>query len=153
MDPIEKCGVIIKCFRERLKEICCAHHVRNAAECIALKSNGRIRANGVRATRKAPVCHIVLHDLNHVAGSMGNAGDLIEGNAVPIAYKAHSAGGHVIEHIRHCRRAAAHQNGVGGQLTIDMGFTGSTRAKLHQVIVFLNERDKAEQIVQLFFFR
>ena len=34
-----------------------------------------------------------------------------------------------------------------------MRFTGSTRSKFYQVIVFLNEGNKAEQIMELLFFR
>ena len=42
MNSIKEGGVIIKRFREWLKQVCGAHHIRNTSECVSFKSDGGI---------------------------------------------------------------------------------------------------------------
>ena len=148
VDSIKKRRIVIECFRKRFKQIGRTNHIGHASEGISLKCNGCIGTDRICTACKTAVRHIVLHNLNHIARSLGNTCNLIKCNAIPVAHKAHSAGGHIIEHIGHGSRTATHQDRVGGKLTIGMGLTGATGAKFHQVIVLLDKWHETQQIVQ-----
>ena len=150
MNSIKECRVVIKCLGEGFKQIGGTHHIRNATESVAFKCNGCIGTNGIRASCEAAVCHIVLHNLHHITGCLGNTRHLIKCDAIPVANKAYTAGCHIVEHIGYSGSATTHQDRIGGKFTIGMRLAGATGAKFNQVIVFLNKRHKAQQIMQLF---
>jgi hypothetical protein len=99
VDPVEERGVVVERLREGLEQVRRSHHVCDAPEGVALKGDGGIGADGVSASGKTAVGHVVLHDLNHVTGGLSDACYLVKGDAVPIADQTNSARCHVIEHI------------------------------------------------------
>ena len=150
MDPVKERGVVVKCIREGLKQIGGSHHICNASEGISLESDGSVGADGIGTSCKTTIGHIVLHDLNHVTGCLGNTCNFIKSDTIPVAHKSDSVRSHVIEHIGNRCGTAAHQNGIRRKLAVHMGLARAAGTKLDQVIVLLDEGNKTKQIMQLF---
>ena len=153
MNSVEESRVIIKCFRERFEQIRGAHHICNAPECITLKGNRSIRTDRIRTSCETTISHIVLHDLDHIARCLCNTSNFIKRNTIPVAYKAYSTRRHVVERIGNRGRTTTHQDRIRGKFAVCMRFTGTSGSKLNQIIIFLDERHKAKQVMQFFLLR
>ena len=89
--------------------------------------------------------HVALHDVHAVLLVEGDAGDFVEADHVVLADQAALAGRIVHEHLGDGRLAAGDQVGIRRNLLEEMALAGSTRAKLDEVVVALDERDHAEE--------
>ena len=153
MNSVEESRVIIKCFRERFEQIRGAHHICNTSKRISFESDGGVGADGIRAPCETTIGHIVLHNLNHVTRCLGNTSHFIKCDTIPVAYKANSTRSHIVEHVGNRSRTTTHQDRIRGKFAVCMRFTGASGSKLNQIIIFLDERHKAKQVMQFFFLR
>src|SRR5215469_3691874 len=91
------------------------------------------------------VRHVVLHDLDRVWIGDLHPTDLIESHHVPMADKANLPSSVVVEKIRATRLAARDQDAIRRHFAERVGFSGSSRAKLDEVVVLLDEWNEATE--------
>src|ERR1035441_5053956 len=89
--------------------------------------------------------HVTLHDIHAILLVEGDAGDFIEADHVVLANQSALAVGIVHEHARDRRFASGDQVGIRRYLLEQVALAGASRAKLHHVVIALDEWDHAQQ--------
>jgi hypothetical protein len=113
------------------------HELRNRLIDIADKAQARIR-NHFDASGKAPVRHVVLHDLDGVLVLDLDSSHLVEGHGIPVPHQTHLASRVVVEQRGFRCLAAAHERGVRGEFTEKIGFPGPSRPEFDKVVIRFN---------------
>ena len=140
MQAIQKCSVCSHFRREWVKQAGGFQQHIYALVDVAHKDHRGRGCFFLLATGKGPGCHIVLHDLDAVFVLELDTSNLIKSHTVPKSHQTNGLSSHVVEQVCHSRLSTGHQNAVGADLLIDMGFTGAARTKLTEVEVVLHQR-------------
>ncbi|MPM98336.1 hypothetical protein SDC9_145521 [bioreactor metagenome] len=91
-------------------------------------------------TSEGTRCHIVLHDLDAIFILETDSGDLIKGHAIPQPDQAHCLAAHVVKQVRNGGLPARHQNSVGRNFLVEMGFSGAAGSQLAEIKVVFHQR-------------
>ena len=124
---------------------CFQNHIHALID-VANKHHGSIGIFLFLAPGKRPGRHVILHDLHTVLVLELDASHFIECHAVPHANQSYRFIAHIVKQVCYCSLSAGNQNAVRTDFLIDMGFAGTARAKLAEVIVVFNQWDHARQM-------
>ena len=146
VQPVEVGGVVIG-LGQFVEEVGVFEHVGHVVRGVAHEHHRRFGPEGLDAPGERLVRHVVLHDVDQrLVGALPLAGELVEGNHIPVADQPDAAVGVVDEEFRDGDLSAGDQHAVGRELGVDVGLACALRPELDEVVVALDERDKADEL-------
>ena len=146
VDAVKEGGVVVL-LGKLVEEVRVLEHVGNSVGRVADEDHGGLRPEGLDAPGEGLVGHIVLHDVDErPVGPLLLAGELVEGDAVPVSDQPDPPVGVVDEELGHRHLSAGDQHPVRGELGVDVGLARPLGAKLDEVVVALHEGNEPHQV-------
>ncbi len=145
MDAVQEGGVICHDGGEGLKQVARFEDGVHTLVDVANKDHGCAGSLLLLAPGEGAGGHEVLHDLDAVLVLELDACNLIEGDAVPEPHQSDLVRAHVVEEVGDRRLTAGNQDGVGGDLLIEVGLAGGAGSQFTQVEVVLHQGQHAGQ--------
>ena len=157
VDAVEEGAVVVEFGWERVEQVRCLEDVVHRVVDVALEHHGGVGGEALAAAVVGAVGHVALHDLDGVLVLEVHSRDLVEGDAVPVAYQARAVhrGGlglacaEASKEARGRGLAAADQCGVGADLGVDVALARAAGTELAQVVVSLGQGHHALEEVHL----
>ena len=144
MNAVKKGRIGSHLRREGIKQAGCLEQYIHALIDIAHKNHRSTGRFFLLATGKGSGSHIVLHDLNAIFVLKLDTGNLVKGHAVPKADQTYGFASHIVKEIGNGGLTARHQNAVGRNLFVKMGFAGASRPQFAEVEVVLHKRQHTD---------
>ena len=149
VQAVEVGGVVVG-LGQLVEQVGVLEHVRHGVRGVADEDHRGFGTERLDTAGERLVRHVVLHDVHERSvGALLLAGELVEGDDVPVPDQADASVGVVDEKLRDGDLAAGDEHPVGRELREDVGLAGALWAELDQVVVALDERDEAHELEEL----
>ncbi len=148
VEPIEERAVVADPGGEWAEQVRGPERDLDVEVEVPLEDHRGVGGDRLLAPRIGPGFHVVLEDLEGLGiADPVEAGDLIEGDHVPLAHQPRLGllRGVSAEQIRHRGLAPGDQDRVRRKLAIAVRLAGAARSEFDEVVVVLDEGDEAEQ--------